>query len=365
MRNFLYFCFAFILVLQASSCSQQYYSQEDFLKTEKIDTHVHLFTLKSNLIEQAKADNFKLVTINTDAGDSVWVNTQFEISRAQAANYPETVSFAVTFNLNGWDEPEWSDRALQIIKDRIGQGGIAVKVWKNIGMGFRDRNGQLIMIDDPKFDPVFKYLAENKIPVYGHLGEPKNCWLPIEKMTSKSDRNYFAAHPQYHMYLHPEFPSYDDQIAARNRMLDKNPGLTFIGCHLASLEWSVDELGAFLDRYPNASVDMAERMVHFFYQTISDREKVRNFFIKYQDRLLYGTDLSEGDQSDAEELKRRVHATYLFDWSYFTTDDLLTNVQLLDGQFQGLKLPKAVVDKIYSGNARKYLKVGGRQPVNG
>ena len=344
---------AIIIAIVLSSCSQQYYSKEDFARIKKIDAHVHLHTKNNNLVEQAKNDNFQLITINTDAGDCSWVDTQLELAKAQAQNHPDAVRFAVTFCLDGWDEPEWVNNTLQTIKQRISEGGIAVKVWKNIGMVFRDKKGEMVMIDNPKFDPIFKYLTENNIPVYGHLGEPKNCWMPLEKMTSKSDLNYFTAHPQYHMYLHPELPSYEEQIDARDHMLEKNPNLTFIGCHLASLEWSVDELADFLDRFPNASVDMAERMVHFFYQTVNDHEKVSAFFLKYQDRLLYGTDLSEGEHSNAEELKKRCHETWLFDWTYFTSDEKLTNPELLDGQFPGLKLPKDVIDKIYFGNASK------------
>ena len=74
-------------------------------------------------------------------------------------------------------------------------------------------------------------------------------------------------------------------MAARDRMLEKNPELIFVGCHLSSLEWSVEELALFLDRFPNASVDMAARMGQLFYQTHENREKVRDFFIEYQDRI--------------------------------------------------------------------------------
>ena len=71
-----------------------------------------------------------------------------------------------------------------------------------------------------------------------------------------------------------------------------HPGLRFVGAHLGSLEYDVDRIAAFLDRFPNANVDLAARMSQVQYQSVRDREKVRNFFIKYQDRLLYGTDLT-------------------------------------------------------------------------
>jgi hypothetical protein len=118
------------------------------------------------------------------------------------------------------------------IKNSVAKGAIAVKVWKNIGMELRDNEGNFVMIDNPKFDPVFDYMEENNIPLIGHLGEPKNCWLPIDQMTVQGDKNYFAKHPQFHMYLHPEYPSYEEQVNARDRMLEKHPGLQFIGAHL-------------------------------------------------------------------------------------------------------------------------------------
>lgn len=154
------------------------------------------------------------------------------------------------------------------------------------------------------------------------------------------------------MYLHPEFPSYEEQMAARDRMLEKHPSLIFIGCHLASLEWSVEEMAAFLERFPNASMDMAARMGQLFYQTVDDREKVRNFFITYQDRLMYGTDIIDRGQ-EKEGFQNRMHQTWLSDWEYLVTGNKMTS-NLINGEFRGLKLPKEVVDKIYVGNVKKW-----------
>ena len=157
----------------------------------------------------------------------------------------------------------------------------------------KDRDGNLIVLDDPKFDPVFAFIKEQGKVLLSHAGEPKNCWLPLDSMTVNNDRNYFREHPQYHMYLHPEMPSYEEQIEHRDNMLAKNPYLAFVAVHMASLEWSIDEEAKFLDRFPNASLDLAERMSHTQYLTQKDRDKVRNFFMKYQDRILYATDFQE------------------------------------------------------------------------
>jgi len=217
-------------------------------------------------------------------------------------------------------------------------------------MVHRDGEGKLVMIDDPRFDPIFRKLIEKGIVVIGHLGEPKNCWLPLEEMTVKNDRNYFAKNPQYHMHKHPEMPSYEDQIAARDRMLAKHPGLKFVGAHFASLEWSVDELGKFLDRFPNAMADSAARMGQLQYQSNRDREKVRDFLIKYQDRIVYGTDRSTLLDAPSGQSYEGTRKVWLSHWRYFNTDESQT-VPELDEPVRGLALPKDVVEKIYRANA--------------
>src|SRR5690606_1330680 len=146
---------------------------------------------------------------------------------------------------------------------------------------------------------------------------------------------------------------YEDQIAARDRMLERNPELIFIGAHMGSLEWSVDELAKRLDKFPNMSVDLAARIGQVFSQTIGDREKVREFFIKYQDRILYATDLADEGNEDPERLKKEMHHTWILDWQFFVTDDIMTSDRVNE-EFKGLKLPRKVVDKIYYGNAKKW-----------
>ena len=224
------------------------------------------------------------------------------------------------------------------LNDNISGGAVSVKLWKNIGMTVRDKNGKFIMVDDPLLKPVIDFIISRNLPVTGHLGEPRNCWLPLSEMTVSSDSSYFAENPQYHMFLHPEYPSYEDQINARDHLLEMHPDLKFIGCHLGSLEWNVDELAKRLDKFPNMAVDMAARICHLQYQSARDREKVRDFCIKYQDRLLYGTDLSDND-GNTEGLKSWIHETWIDDWKYFTTDEKMTSDKF-KGSFEGLAAAK-------------------------
>lgn len=367
MKKLSFFVSISFSVLFLQSCTQRtnetsggkdaietYYTKDDYASVEKFDSHFHFSTKDTSFLSFAKSENFNLLAVNVDAFPSLPVNEQQEIALYQKEASKGQVQYATAFSVANWDGEEWEQETLDYLKDSFSKGAITVKVWKNIGMDLRDKEGNLVMIDHPRFDPIWNYLVKNNIPVIGHLGEPKNCWLPIEEMTVKGDRNYFSKHPEFHMYLHPEMPSYEDQLEARDNVLRKHPELKFVGAHLGSLEWSVDELAKRLDMFPNLAVDMAERISHLQLQSIKDHEKVRNFVIKYQDRLLYGTDMSVSGSRSSSDMEKHAHDIWFRHWVFFTSGDKMSAPKV-QGEFQGLKLPREVVDKIYSLNAKKWL----------
>jgi len=361
-RNFKLLLFA--ILLNHLNCSDntgkkqagmemEHYTMKDFGNVSKIDVHAHINTETTWMIDEARANNFRLMVMAVDVvPDYPPIPEQLRVRIKHHLEHPDIVIFSTAFTLDGWDDPDWSDKVIKKLGEDFENGAVGVKVWKNIGMEAKDANGNLIMLDDPKFDDIFRFLKDQNKVLISHAGEPKNCWLPLEQMTVKNDRDYFGKHPEYHMYLHPEFPSYEQQMEARDKMLDKNPSLTFIGAHLASLEWSVEKIAKFLDRYPNASVDLAERISHLQYQTQSDHQKVRNFFMDYQDRILYGTDFQQLEDTDPITLIKNMNERWMLEWKYFNTDEKIS-VPELDLPVRGLALPKNVVDKIYRLNAEK------------
>ncbi len=352
---------AFVL----SSCTDDYYSAEDYPTVRKIDAHVHIRSNDGAFEDQAAEDNFLLITLNVDHGDPSDIREQQAYAAESTVKYPGRVFFGATFYFDtaGWGTENWSRKIISGLESDLAvPGAITVKIWKNIGMTLRDRSGRFIMADDPGIEPVINYIMTRGLPVTGHLGEPRNCWLPLDQMTVSSDSNYFASNPQYHMYLHPDYPLYEDQIKARDNMLEKHPDLTFIGCHLGSFEWNVDSLALRLDRYPNMCVDISARTCHLQYQSAQDRKRVRDFCIKYQDRLLYGTDAGYSGSSNPERFKKQMHDTWTDDWKYFTSDDEMTSDKFR-ATFTGLKLPKEVVDKLYFKNAVKWYKLPPPTPL--
>lgn len=350
------FYFASVSVFFILSCQPTYYIESDYYKVSKIDAHVHISTTDASILKHSLEENLKLVTINVNSSRDV--NDQRDTAIALIKKFPQTVYYLATFAFDTaiWNGDNWEHKTIAELENNLSGGAVGVKLWKNIGMAERDRTGNFIMVSHERFDPVISFIEQKGLPLTGHLGEPKNCWMPVDSMTVNNDKSYFKDHPEYHMFLHPEYPSYQDQIDARDSILVKHPKLKFIGCHLGSEEWNVDELAKALDRFPNMAVDLAARICHLQYQSAKNRDKVRDFLISYQDRILYGTDIDySGDRLDSS-FYSGIRATRIKDWNYFTGDMQLKSHDV-NATFIGLHLPKRVVDKIFYLNAVKWYKL--------
>jgi predicted TIM-barrel fold metal-dependent hydrolase len=350
--------------------AEQPYTADDFARVRKFDAHVHANTDDHDFLDVARKDGFEILSINVDYPDFPPLGEQARVAHKLQADDPAHVHFVTTFSMKGFGKSGWTQETNRTIDSEIRQGALGVKVWKNIGMIEQDASGRLIMLDDRGFDGVMQHIEELKVPLIAHQAEPKNCWLPLEAMTTDNDRSYFREHPEYHMYLHPEQPSYESLMAARDHFVARHPKLKFVGAHLASLEWSVDALAKFLDAYPNATVDLAARMSQVQYQSNSDYEKVRRFFIRYQDRILYGSDLTKNPLTSTEraqnppidpaQFPKEADAFWRSDWAYLATATA-QHIDAIQADAIGLALPRSVVDKIYFLNARRVfgLAAGG------
>lgn len=368
----------FVCLLIAQACSNteetgsEYYTLEDYESIPKFNSHVHLHGDNTTYIDQSIDDNFKLLSFVSSSPGRTRINSIIEQEKHTLQlmeSYPEDLFLTTTvLNPYGFNEEGWVEEAIAHMDQSFKNGAVAIKIRKSIGLEVRKPNGDFVTIDDPKFDPIIQFIADNDITLIGHIGEPKNCWLPLDEMTVGGDRQYYSENPQYHMYLHPEFLSHEDHIRAVENMLTKHPNVRYVGAHLASLEYDVDELAKRLDRFPNLAVDMAERISHFQYQAVSDWQKVHDFFIKYQDRLIYATDDSNygpkphfgaelTDQSlrTDQQIRDATTENYQRHWKFFTYDGVMTAPKLPGMEFRALNLPKEVIDKIYLKNAETWF----------
>ena len=338
------------------------YTVDDFVRVHKFDSHVHANVDDHKFLDIAKKDGFELLSINVDYPDFPQLDKQAAVVHKLQKEDPQRFHFLTTFTMKGFEGPTWTADSIRHIDEEVANGAVGVKVWKNVGMVEKDAKGKLIFLDDPRFDGLMNYLEQKGIPLVAHQAEPKNCWLPLDQMTTENDRSYFREHPEYYMYLHPEQPSYESLMQHRDRFVARHPKLIFIGAHMASLEWSVDRLAKFFDEHPNATADLAARMTQVQFQSNADREKVRQFFIKYQDRLLYGTDLTENPPDpharaqnppdNGQGFEKEADDFWRSDWKYLATDGV-QHIEAIKADTKGLALPRSVIDKIYYANAHR------------
>jgi hypothetical protein len=185
-----------------------------------------------------------------------------------------------------------------------------------------------------------------------HIGEPLACWQPLDPQDPHY--GYYSSHPEWHLYGKPGYPSHRELMDARDRVLAKHPRLRAVGAHLGSLEYDVAEVARRLERYPNFAVDTSARLADLACQ---DGDIVRQFFLHYQDRILFGTDLvqrvpqsSLSDETRCEVLEW-MGARYRSEFDYFESQG---QVEVRGREARGLGLPEKVLTKLYSANARAW-----------
>lgn len=252
-----------------------------------------------------------------------------------------------TFDPQDFAKPGFAERSNQILNDTFAQGAVAVKIWKTIGMELQKADGSYLMADDPVFAPIYRDIAAHGRTLFAHLAEPTSCWQPLHP--GSQDYEYYHEHPEWYMFRHPDRPSKQTILAARDRLLANNPQLRVVGCHLGSMEVDVDEIARHFDRYPNFAVDTAAR-VH--YLVMQPAEKVRAFLTKYQDRVIYGTDNSLRPGSDPAKTLPQWEESYRWDWKYFSTAEW---IEYKGKKYRGLALPQPILRKLYHDNAVRWV----------
>ena len=317
---------------------------------QPIDAHVHVF--KTDPAFQAMLERLHLKLLNILVMDDTLpyrkeLEPQVKDALALVSASHGHVAFCTTFDPYKFDDKAFAAEAIKQIDQNFAQGAIAVKIWKNIGMEIKTPDGKFLMPDDPKFEPIYKDIAKHNKTLMSHVAEPDVAWGPPDP--SDPSWSYYQENPQWFLYNKPGFPSKKEILQARDHILAGNPGLRMVGVHLGSMEKDLDNIAAHLERYPNFAVDTAARME---YLMITPPEKVRAFLIKYQDRVLYGTDLDLIATADMQESLKEWKAAYVRDWKFLATDETFVS----EGRtVHGLKLPDQVLHKIFRTNALHWI----------
>jgi predicted TIM-barrel fold metal-dependent hydrolase len=323
---------------------------KSFADLKPIDVHVHVFRNDPKFREMLESLNLKVLDILV-IDDTLSYRKQLEPQIKDALALVESskghVALCTTFDPYKFNDSAFTGEAVEQINRDFAHGAIAVKIWKNIGMEIKDPQGKFIMPDDPKFKPIYEDIEKQGKTLMAHDAEPDVAWGPPDP--NDPSWSYYQENPQWFLYNRPGFPSKQQILEARDHVLEQNPQLRVVGVHLGSMEKSLDNIAAHLDRYPNFAIDTAARME---YLMMAPTDKLRAFLIKYQDRVLYGTDLDLNPDAKIPETVKEWESTYARDWKFLATDEVFES----EGRkVQGLKLPAPVLDKIYRENAIHWI----------
>lgn len=317
-----------------------------------IDAHIHYGDDAPELLALLDEFGLKLLNICVAEDDhGAWRDQATTYARLTQSD-PKHFAWCTSFDLPRFADPAYIDTVLAGLDADFANGAIACKIWKNIGMEVRKADGSFFMVDDELFDPIYEHMVANGWPLLTHIAEPLECWLPLKE--GSPHYGYYSRNPEWHMYNKPDYPSHATLMAARDHVLAKHPRLRMIGAHLGSLEYDVDEVAARLDRYPNFAVDISARLSDL---AIQDSAKVRDFFVKYQDRILFGTDVVMRQAPSTLPAEERAQVLAGLRQTYETHIAYLAHsgpVTVRSYQSEGLALPASVLDKHWRTNAQQW-----------
>lgn len=305
-----------------------------------IDIHNHLGKLENTaryLEEMDKAGVWKCVSLDANSKDDRY-KEHLKVSQSIAAD-----RFLLFFrpDFSRIDEPNFGENEAKRLQEAVRMGCRGLKISKTLGLGYKDKSGKFITVDDPRIDPIWKKCAELGIPVEIHVTDPKAFFTPIDQYNERYDE--LCMNPEWSFYGQG-YPAKDSVLAARNRVIARHPRTIFIGAHFGNMPEELETVAQWLDAWPNFYVDIDARISELGRQPYS----ARRFFIKYQDRILFGTDTPCNSEA------------YRLYFRFLETDDEYidpTPAHKLQGRWMiyGLYLPDVVLEKIYNKNALKIL----------
>jgi len=237
------------------------------------------------------------------------------------------------------------------IEEAAALGAQGMKISKSLGMGQFDREGRLLAVDDPRLDPLWAKAGQLGMPVLIHTADTEAFFHPADARNERYEE--MLGNPEWSRY--GKLPSRDELFAQRERLLVRHPGTNFIGAHMGMQEDDLAKVGALLDRYPNYFVDIAAVVHALGRQPVT----ARSFFIRYQDRIVFGTDGGYGLVAQQPGwTPERLFQSY---FEFLETSNEYVEYPMWGAHNQGrwriygLDLPAEVLEKIYVRNAERLI----------
>ena len=322
-----------------------------------IDVHTHFFVkgkhdpeLLDRYVEMMDRNRIAVsVSLDGTLGPQLEAHTAYLWSK-----YPDRFAIFANIDFRGKgkleDPSSWACNQTSFVFDtvealraEVKQGRVCgLKFFKDFGLRWKNADGSLIQIDDPRWDPIWDSCAELGIPVLMHTADPSAFFRPLDDTNERIGE--LQARPEW-TFTGPEFPSRESLHQARNRVIAKHPKTRFIAAHFGNDAEDLVELSGWLDAYPNLYVEFSSRINELGRQPYS----ARRFFERFQDRILLGTD------GPFPEQRLRIY------WRFLETQDEYFHYSEKspppqgDWRIYGIGLPLEVLEKVYHRNACRII----------
>ncbi|PKO19043.1 MAG: amidohydrolase [Chloroflexi bacterium HGW-Chloroflexi-10] len=291
-----------------------------------------------DLLDEAGVSHY--VDLDGGWGEDL-LNDHLDLFKAKA---PERFSIFGGVDWVQWAEmgnqfPEWAANRLRIQQARGAEG---LKIWKPFGLHVQDHLGALVKVDDQRLDPIWQTAAELGLPVLVHVADPVAFFDPIDETNERWEE--IGNHPDW-AFTSPPFPPFLEILEDFKKMVSRHPATTFIGAHVGCYAENLGWVGQMLSECTNYFIDISGRLGELGRQPYT----ARRFFIQYQDRILFGSDM--GPDLDAYRLYYR----------FLETEDEYFNYNVgeipMQGRWHvsGMFLPDDVLAKVYYCNAERIL----------
>lgn len=235
--------------------------------------------------------------------------------------------------------PGWAERAVAQLEADVAAGAVGVgEIGKGLGLNTRKADGTRLRIDDPELDPVWQAAARLGIPVFIHTADPSEFWQPIDMKNERWLELALFPNRRYG----EEWPSFEQLMTERDNMLRRNPRTTFVIAHLGWHAQDLGRLGKLFDALPNLHAEVGAVL----YDIGRQPRAAHDFFVKYQDRILFGKDSFQPEE-------------YPYYWRVFETrDDYFDYYRDYHATWKlyGIDLPDQVLKKVYYQNALRITK---------
>jgi predicted TIM-barrel fold metal-dependent hydrolase len=300
-----------------------------------VDSHNHTNITADNIESMiAEMDALNLRVLVNLSGGSAPEQIKQKVDFIRASKHADRFRVFANVDFNDADAPGWAVNAVARLEQSIANGAIGLKIFKNLGLTTTKSDGSRLHVDDPLLKPIWDACARLNVPVIIHTAEPREFFSPLDYENERWLE--LALFPDRRNYQ-PGKPTWEDLMGERDRMYAANPKTRFIGAHF---DWYGSDLARAsrqLDALPNLVLEVGAVLYDFARQPRAARE----FFIKYQDRILFGKDSFAASE-------------FPYYWRVFETADEYFDYYRDYHAFwklYGMDLPDDVLQKLYYRNA--------------